>query len=128
MVMREDIDKAIAEALSEEERMLLERHGEDHRLFAQATGALRGPMAGIMWVISVTQAVMFFAGVYFAWRFFAETDVLAALRLGLSAAVLLILALILKSVLGTHGEVNRVIREIKRLELQVALLKAKLDG
>jgi hypothetical protein len=44
-------------------------------------------MAGAMWFIYATQALMFLAGVYLAWQFFQETELLPALRLGLSAAV-----------------------------------------
>lgn len=126
--MRDDIDKVIAEALSAEDRALLERYGEDRGFFAQLTAAFRGPMAGVVWLVYIAQAIMFFVGVYLAWHFFRETDVLVALRFGLSAVVMFTMAVVMKTAMGTVGESNRVIREVKRLELQVAMLKARLDG
>ena len=69
----------------------------------------------------MTQALFFAAGAYAAWRFFGAADPVTQLRWGLPSAVLLILAAILKMALLPRMEANNVIREIKRLELQLAL-------
>ncbi len=68
----------------------------------------------------VVQGLVFIAGVWATWHFFQAGDALAALRWGLPAAVLLLMALIIKMALWPTMQTNRVIRELKRLELQVA--------
>jgi hypothetical protein len=66
--------------------------------------------------------VLFIAGVIAAWNFFQANEVVAQLRWGLPAAVLLILATMLKVALLPRMESNRLMRELKRIELQVAHL------
>ena len=61
------------------------------------------------------------AGVWAAWHFFQAGDPVSQLRWGLPAATLLILATILKMALLPRMETNHIIRELKRLELQLAL-------
>ncbi len=83
---------------------------------AQVLALLRGPGAWANWVIVITQAAMFLAGVWAAVRFFAAGDVLTALKWGLPAAVLLLGALILKLSLVPVMQANRVLRALHRQE------------
>ena len=110
------IDKLIAEALAEEERA----GGADtseQPFVAQAFGLFRGRNAWIWVVTTLSQILLFFAGVWMAWQFFQTTDVILALRWGLSAAVLILASLALKLSLMPVIEANRVIRELRRIEL-----------
>ena len=66
------------------------------------------------------QVVLFIAGVWTAWNFFEATDPVTQLRWGLPAMLLLIFAGMLKMALIPRLESNRVLREIKRVELQLA--------
>ena len=64
---------------------------------------------------------------YALWRMSTTTDVLAAVRWGVAATVLVQSTLLAKGYLGLRMESNRLLREIKRVELQVALARTP-DG
>lgn len=115
-----DLDKMIDEALGEEERALLRSIGEEPGFFAQAFGMFAGPAAWVNLLLAVVQAVFFVAGVWAAINFFAADDALTALRWGLPGAVLLLTGLVIKMSMMPTLQSNRVIRELKRIELQIA--------
>lgn len=115
-----DLDQMIDEALDSEERELLRSIGEEQGFFAQAFGVFGGPTGWVHVLLMAVQGALFIAGVWAAWQFFEAGDALTALRYGLPAAVLLLTALVIKMALVPAIQANRVIRELKRLELQVA--------
>lgn len=123
-----DLDKMIDAALAEEERDLLRAIGEESGYLAQATGIFGGRTGWVNLVVMVTQTAAFLVAVWATVRFFAATDVLAALHWGLPAATLMVMALVLKTSLRPVMEANRVIREVKRLELQLARMGRRDDG
>jgi hypothetical protein len=116
------IDDLIGKALTEEDRALLASHAEPGYL-TQAFGIFRGPMAGIMWIVNIASGVAFIAGMYAIWRLFAATDAIIAMRWGVGALFLFQVTTLCKTLMGTRMEANRTLREIKRLELQLALLR-----
>ena len=116
-----DIDTMIEEALSQEEREILRRIGEEPGFFSQVFGVFRGPTGWVNVILMIAQGAMFIAGAWAAWNFFEAADTVTQLRWGLPAAVLLLLAAIVKMALLPRMETNLLIRELKRLELQIAL-------
>jgi hypothetical protein len=92
------IDDMIGKALTEEDRALLASHGEPGYL-AQAFGIFRGPMAGIMWMVNVAS--------------------------GVAALALFQVTSLCKTFMANRMEANRLLRELKRVELQVAMLRDK---
>lgn len=120
-----DLDNMIDEVLDAEERKLLRSIGEEPGFFSQAFGIFSGATAWVSVLLMVVQGVVFVAGVWAAWNFFQAQDVLLALRWGLPAAVLLLMSLIIKMGMWPTLQTNRVIREMKRLELQVARTSQK---
>ena len=117
--MMRDVDELIDEALDAEERELL-RTLDEPGFFSQAFGVFRGPTGWVSVVMMVCQAVLFIAGIWAAWHFFEATDPVTQLRWGLPAMLLLIFAGMLKMALIPRLEGNRVMREVKRLELRLA--------
>ena len=115
-----DIDTMIDEALDAEERELLRSIGEEPGFFAQMFGLFTGTTAWVNVLLMIVQTVFFIAGVWAAWNFFEAGDALTAVRWGIPAAVLLLTGLIIKLTLWPTMETNRVIRELKRIELQIA--------
>ncbi|MEZ6030189.1 MAG: DUF6768 family protein [Hyphomonadaceae bacterium] len=116
-----ELDRMIEATLNEEDRAFLARLNSEPGYFSQVGGLLSGPLAWINVLLMIVQAVMFFAGVWCAWEFFNATDVIMSQRWGLCAATLMILAAQLKlATLWPSLQANRVLREIKRLELQLA--------
>jgi hypothetical protein len=118
MTMR-DIDQTVHDAVAEEERALLARIDQDPGHIAQVAGLFSGKSGWVSAVLMVTQSVLFVAGVWAGWRFFGATDVLSALHWGLPAAVLLIMALMIKLAMWPVMQANRLLLSLKRLELRV---------
>lgn len=118
--MSDNIDQLIDEALNAEERDLMHQIGEEPGYFSQAFGLFGGKLGWVTWVMMTAQIAMFAVAVYLALRFFQSEDMLEALKWGLPSAVLLIQALLIKLTLWPSLQANRVIRELKRLELQIA--------
>jgi len=116
------VDELIGRALSDEDRALLARHGEPGYL-GQAFGMLRGPQSWVAWFSYFGAGIGFFAGAYAVWRMFGTTDALVAIRWAVAALFLFQVTLLSKLFLASRLETNRVLREVKRLELQVSLLR-----
>lgn len=115
-----DLDSLVEAELSREERELLSRIGEEPGFFGQALGLFGGRLGWVNALMMAVQALIFVAGAYAAWRFFGETEVASQLRWGLPASVLLIMALMIKMAMWPEIQVNRLMRELKRIELQLA--------
>lgn len=116
------IDDLIGRALTEEDRALLASHNEPGYL-AQAFGLFRGPMAWVMWTLNVASGVSFLAGVYAISRMFGALDPLVAVKWGVASLFLFQVTTMCKTFMGNRMEANRLLRELKRVELQVSLLR-----
>ena len=123
-----DTDELISRALTAEDRELLARHGEPGYIH-QALGLFRGP-EGWVGVLAYVTALAAFAGFAFAfWRLWTAIDSLSAVRWGVVALLAFQYSAMMKSVMGTRVEANRVLRELKRVELRVALVQeARTQG
>ena len=116
-----DLDAMIDEALGAEERELLRRIGEEPGFFRQVFGIFSGPTGWVNVILMIAQGAAFLGAAWAAWHFFAAGDPVSQLRWGLPAAVLLILSAMIKMSLVPRMEANRIVRELKRIELQLAL-------
>lgn len=117
-----NIDDLIGRALTEEDRALLASHHEPGYV-AQAFGLLRGPMAWVMWVAYLAAILAFAAGVYALWQLSGATDAVVAVKWGVAALFLFQVTTMCKSFMANRMEANRLLRELKRMELQVSLLR-----
>ena len=120
------IDDLIGQALTEEDRALLASHGEPGYI-AQAFGLFRGPMAWVMWLVNVAAGVAFVTGGYAIWRMSGTTDALLAVKWGVAALFLFQITTLCKSFMGNRMEANRLLRELKRVQLQLSLLRDRTD-
>lgn len=120
------IDDLIGKALTEEDRALLAQHAEPGYL-SQAFGMFRGPLAWTLWVTYVAGAVAFLGGIYALWQMAGAMEALAAIKWGVGAIFLFQISVLAKTFMGSHMEANRMLREVKRLELQVSLLRSQLN-
>jgi len=121
-----DIDRMIEEALGDEEAELLRRIGDNPNFFERALGMFG---AGVGWFVAlmmVIQTLAFLAGAWAAWNFFDASDPVTQLRWGLPAAVLLIMSLMIKMGVAPAIHANRIMCELKRIELQLA--RARLSA
>ena len=115
-----DIDQALDEAISAEERQLLRSIGEEPGFFGQTLAMFGGKTGWVNVILMLVQAVSFVAGAWAAWNFFNSAEALTALRWGLPSAVLLIMSLMIKLAMWPTIQTDRVLRELKRMELLMA--------
>jgi len=117
----QDIDRMIEEALQGEEQALFRETAREPGFFTQAFGLLGGPNGWVNGVMAAAQAALFVAGLWAGWRFFEAETALSALHWGLPAAVLVLASLIIKTAMMPELQANRLMRELKRQQLQAAV-------
>jgi hypothetical protein len=119
-------DELIGQALTQEDRALLASHAEPNFL-AQASGVFRGPMGWLMGLANAASGIAFLVGAYALCRMIIAADALLAVKWGVGTLVLFQVTTLCKTLLGNRMEANRMLRELKRVELQLALLRADAD-
>lgn len=113
------LDRLIEEALSDEDKEML-RETRELGWFALGASQFSGKLGWVTWVIMSVQIAMFVAAVWTGLKFFAAEDVLTALKWGLPSATLAIVATIMKTSLMPQMQADRILRELKRVELMIA--------
>lgn len=119
----QDIDRMIEEALDGEEQALFRDTAREPGFFEQAFDLVGGPNGWVNVIMIVVQAALFVAGVWAGWRFFGAETALSALHWGLPAAVMVLASLIIKLGMMPQMQANRLMRELKRLQLQAAVAR-----
>lgn len=119
------LDDAIKDALSKEDAEFLAGLRQEPNAIQQMTGALRGPLSGVhvAYLIFAMAAGIF--GVYAGWRFAMSTELRPLFYWGAGIAFCAVVLSVVRVVLFMQIHTNRLLREIKRLELQVAALVAR---
>jgi hypothetical protein len=115
----DELDRRIEEALNSEDRALLEKVGEQG-VFGQWLGVYEGAMRGMAVLATIFTFLLFAAAVYSGWRSIGATEPIDATRWGAAALALIVMVGFLKLWFWLRMESNRVLRELKRLELQIA--------
>lgn len=118
-----DLERMIDEALGQEESELLRSIGGEPSLAERALGMLGAGVGWMVMLMMVIQTALFVAGVWAGWNFFEASEPVAQLRWGLPAAVLLLMSLIIKLAVAPAIHHNILMRELKRIELQIARMR-----
>lgn len=113
------LDRLIEEALSDQDKDIM-RETQELGWFALGASQFTGKLGWVSWVLMILQTTMFLFAVWAGWHFFVATEMLAALKWGLSSATLVIVATILKTSLMPQIQADRILRELKRVELMIA--------
>lgn len=114
-----DLDKSINDAISAEERALLQSIGQEPPYLRQLLAIFSGRTGWVSVVMMIAQTVMFIASVWAGWHFFEAADVLSGLKWGLSASVLLLMSLMIKLALWPVIHITRLGDRIAQLELSL---------
>lgn len=115
----QEVDDLIDEAIDAEERELLRSIGNEPGFVERMLGMTGPEMVWMVWVMMLLQTLIFVGGLYAAWMFFEASEPVNQLRWGLPAAVLLLMALQIKLAVPPAIQTKRLMRELKRLELQI---------
>ena len=117
-----NLDDEIAKALSAED-LTLSKQFEDLGLFGHFKTLFKGKDAWVTILSVIFGTILNVLFFYAAWKFFTVTDVNSKLLWGGGAWFLATMVAFMKVWFWMRMESNRVIREVKRLELQVARLQ-----
>ena len=121
-----DLDRAIRQSLSAEDAELFDRLGADGALHRQVLATFRNELRWFNTIGWVAGLVLFGVTCVFAWRFVYAPTIAGMLRWGAAAAVASSGLLLVKVWFWLELQKNAIVREVKRLELQVASLAAQL--
>jgi len=120
------LDEAIREALSDDEAEQIESLAAPQGLWSRLWGVFRSNIGPWAWYGLVLQLITLGVAIWAGWNFyFAEAGREMALW-GALAGVMILLQTFLKFWFLVQMDKMEILREIKRLELQVALLANKV--
>ena len=121
---KEDIDKLIKETLTQEEAKFYDELDEQNVL-QMVLGVFSGKNKWLLIVMNIMTLVFFGLAVYCTVQFF-NTDVTNELiKWGIGGLVFLMALSMMKMFIWMQMDKNAILREIKRLELQVSSLAGK---
>lgn len=118
-LFEKDLDAQIKAALSGQDQIILEATRE-LGWFQLGLKQFTGKLGWVVWVIVMVQIALFAIGIWCAVQFFAATEAVLVVKWGISGAVMILAALQLKLSLMPQMQADRIIREVKRLQLMVA--------
>jgi hypothetical protein len=125
MAMNE-FDRSIRESLSAEDAELFDRLGADQSLHRQVLETLGGRHAWLNVAGWIAGFALFAAGAAAAWQFMQANDIAEMLRWGAASALAFAGLGLVKVWFWLELQTNAVVREVKRLEVQVASLAAQV--
>ncbi|PID35640.1 MAG: hypothetical protein CR993_08795 [Rhodobacterales bacterium] len=112
--MTTELDRRIAEALAGQDDTLPEPG-----YFKMIMSLFYGPQGWMTYVIAAVQLGMTIGTFWCGWQFYTAEAVLPALKWGLTAVALAIMALQIKLALMPVMQANRVLLALRRLELHL---------
>src|SRR5688572_12517472 len=119
-----NIDSAIRDAISKEDAEFLARF-EDKNPIGEALGTFSGRWGAMNIIAAVMSFALFCVFAYCAWSAFTASDVRATVIWSTGAIWASLAVAMLKIYFFMEMNKNVVLREVKRLELQVARLAAR---
>ena len=122
----EDIDKLIKETLTQEEAKFYDEL-EEQNVFQMVGGLFHGKNKWIMYVMNLMTVIFFGLFVYCTVAFFNTTETNELIKWGIGGLVFLFGVSMLKVFAWMQMDKNAIVREIKRLELQVSSLSGKMS-
>ena len=121
-----DLDQAIRESLSAEDAALLDRLGADQALHRQVLATFEGRLRWFNVAGWIAGVVLFGVACVLAWRFLQAAELADMLRWGAASALAFAGLALIKVWFWLELQKNAIVREVKRLEVQVASLAALL--
>lgn len=112
------LDQMIAEALAEEDREIMAQTDE-LGFFAQFARQLSGRNSWVNWAATVAVVAYMALALWSGWQCYVATDAVAAVKWGFVAAVSVVVIGMFKLYLFQGMQTDRVMRELKRVELML---------
>ena len=121
-----DFDQSIRESLSAEDTELFDRLGADQALHRQVLATFEGQLRWFNIAGWIAGVVLFGVASVSAWRFVQAQEFDDMLRWGAASALAFAGLALIKVWFWLELQKNAIVREVKRLEVQVASLAAQL--
>ena len=123
---KESIDKLIKETLTEEEAKFYENL-EEQNVLQMIGGLFQGKNKWLLVMMNVVTVVFFGLFIYCLIQFFNVESTKELLKWGLGSIVFLLGVSMLKIFAWMQMDKNAIIRELKRLELQLSSLSGRMS-
>nr|WP_321228081.1 DUF6768 family protein [uncultured Psychroserpens sp.] len=121
----EDIDQLIKDTLTQEEAKFYDKL-EEQSVLGMIGGLFTGKNKWVVILMNIMTLVFFGLFIYCVVNFFDTTETNELLKWGIGSLVFLIGVSMLKIFAWMQMDKNAILREMKRLELQVSSLASKL--
>ncbi len=122
-----DLDRKIEEALALEDEALKNQFDEQG-IFTQWFSTYQGKQGWLATLTTIVMMIMAIVAFFAIWKLFQVEDSLDMLKWGGLALLMMTMVSFMKVWFWMRMESNRVIREIKRMELQLVRLQAKIEN
>ena len=119
-----NLDERIRESLSAEDQELLAQMDADDSLYRDVIATFQGRMRWMNVLSSIIGFALFGVALLCGWRFTMETEPRGMLMWGAGAALAISGLTMIKLWFWMEIQKNAIVREIKRVELQLAKLAA----
>lgn len=123
---REKIDELIKETLNEEEAKFYDEL-EEQNLIGKLGEVYKGKIGWLAMIMNVVLLVIFGLFIYCIVQFFGSNETNDLIKWASAGFLCIIVMSMLKLYIWMQMDKNDILREMKRLELQVATLSNKLD-
>jgi hypothetical protein len=118
------IDEAIRRALSPGDLEAYMSLGTERSPIGEALGMFQSQHRGYVWGVAVAGAGFLALGAYAVWRLLAAAEVREMLAWALLAIFAMLTLALIKLWFWMELQRNGIVREVKRLELQIAAMAA----
>ena len=122
---KEEIDRLIKETLTEQEAKFYDELDEQN-LFDMVIGVFRGKNKWMFIYINFIQVLTFIAFIYCLVQFFNTEETNDLIKWGLAGFLAIFATTMLKLFTWMQMDKKAIIREIKRLEIQVSSISGKI--
>ncbi|TGV00295.1 DUF6768 family protein [Flavivirga rizhaonensis] len=122
-----DIDKLIKDTLTQEEAKFYDELDEQN-VFQMVGGLFQGKNKWIMYLMNLMNLIFFALFIYCAINFFNTDITNEMIKWGIGGFVFLLAVSMLKIFAWMQMDKNAIIRELKRLELQVSSLSGRISN
>jgi hypothetical protein len=126
MENRENIDNLIKETLTEEEAKFYDDLDEQG-LWGMIAGIFKGKLGWLVVIMNIVNLIAFGVLIYCFIQFFNVTETNELMKWGLGIVICMVFNVMIKLYAWMQMDKNAILREMKRLELQVSALSGKMS-
>jgi hypothetical protein len=119
------IDQAILDAVSKEDAEFLAKLEKEPGSLQQIAGVFQGPFDWLYKAFLIAAMAAGLVGVYSLWQFATASELRPLFYWGAATGFCLVVLAVVRIIFFMQLNTNRTLRELKRLELQIALLASK---